>query len=331
MFPWFGTLARRKAAEAQAAAAAYQDVEQERNKLIWQIQRHWYELYRLRRAQHFAQQQREWLSQLAQLATQRISSGSGTASEVVRIQMRTAERREEAAALGDRFAAERDRLARTLNRDSLPPLALPDSLRLPPPDTSGPLEQHPALQQLQHQQRTLALRKQVVQKERMPSLGVGVDYINLGSREQAVPGNGRDALAAGVRVSVPLWQQRYTARLDELTQQQQATADEAQSVRNQLASQAAEARATRREHRRKLQHYREQLQRGRRSLRLLRSEYSAGTAELDALLAMEAQLLSYQRQLHRSLAAARRAQARLHYLSAQPLNAYKDVIQTTEE
>ena len=169
---------------------------------------------------------------------------------------------------------------------------------------------HPMVRMYALQQETA--RKALVANalEGKPSFGVGVDYLWVDGRTDAVPlHNGRDIVQVNATLSIPLYRGKYTAKANEetfriaaLEQQKLATASSFQAM--------IERAYVRFETAVLLQDlYIQQIQTTKAAIRVLETNYSTQKSSFDELLQLERELIDYDLKILQAVVESHRAQA----------------------
>src|SRR5690606_9431491 len=93
---------------------------------------------------------------------------------------------------------------------------------------------NPQLLRLNAQQDVLLQSEKANQKEGMPSLGVGLDYVFVEESPMQVSDNGKDVIMPMVSLSIPLFSKKYTSKRKQYQLEQQAVERRKVNVSNEL-------------------------------------------------------------------------------------------------
>lgn len=321
MFPWFGTLeAKRDAAAAQAQVKFYDWLDAQ-NKLYFDIQKLYYELYELEERIAVLKDNLKYLDSYEALAEAKVSSGAGALADVVRVQLQRNELITNIKLLEDKRRPLQISFNKLLNRDDVETITLPDTLLLPVVDfLQDSLNANPRLTRLDAQHQALALQQQVIAKDRMPKIGAGLDYVVVQKRtDMDLPENGRDVLMPMVTVSLPIWRKKYDAMEQEVAMMQQATDASKENVRNQLASEWAQAQYDLSNAGQRIALFSKQVETTQTILDLLTTAYANSGKAFEEVLRTEQSLVQYRLLTEEARLSYLLAFAKMEYLIASHL------------
>ena len=297
-FPWWGTRQARGNVARLQAEAAYQQFLQQKNELYAQLAGTWYPLAKRQALLRVENENLVLLKQWRKLAVQRLESNKGSLADVLQIDLRIEESDTRMLLLAKEELPLRIRLNRLLNRTDTASLVIPDQLPviLPQLKVADSLL-NPALAVLDRKIEAARGAERLAVKEGLPSISVGLDYALIGERTDAeIPENGRDVLMPLVSLSLPVFRNKYRAKVEESRNLQQELQAEQTATRNRLQSQLAQSRYEQDKLQVLLSQYERQVQLINRTLNLLLVEYSNREAGIDELLSVQSTLLKYQRQ-----------------------------------
>ncbi|NRB47965.1 MAG: TolC family protein [Saprospiraceae bacterium] len=316
MFPWFGTL-ESKAQLAQAQAL----VEKERIgdlslELKFELKSAYFQLYEFRQTQSILQRKRVLLDGLRRLALNQVESGSGSAADVLSVELQTQALEQEVRILKNKekqpIATINHLLKRPLSKAITTPDTLafatlgirPDSLR------SMLLTQHPRLIGLAQKQAVAHQALRVNKLEGKPSFGVGADYILLSQRTDASPvGNGRDILQVSAKISIPLYRKRYEAKEREEKLKIEALDFQKEAVIQDFLNGIDQAVTAHEEAALRLSLYQQQIETSRTASRFTQATYSNSGSRFDELLKLEQDLIQYDLQILKAIVNSHLAKA----------------------
>ena len=300
MFPWFGTLGQKESVEAAKAAALYERIDVQALNLIYEGEQAYYKLYEIQRSQIIIQENIDILRALEQLSLAKVTSGSATAADVLRVQLKIEELTQELSILQTAEAAPLATINQLRNQPVNAAWTIDDSLSFAilPFDKDTLLTNisayHPVIRMLNKQQDVAREALTLNTLNGKPSFGVGLDYIAVGERTDAFPeNNGRDILQMRATIRIPLFREQYAAkereenlRIQALSQQEEATID-------QFAAQIEQAYTQHETARLQYELYEQQIEITAAAIRILRESYSADGSSFDELLRLESELINY--------------------------------------
>jgi len=300
MLPWKGVLDSRKDLELAKAKTLYERVGVRSLELVYQIKKAWYQLYELEENQNIIQRNLLLLESLDRLALAKVESGKATAADVLSVQLKTEELKQEILLLEKAKANPTTVINQLLNRALDIPIDVKDNLSFAQlPFNKDSLvamikENHPLIRFFELQQAVAEHAVAVNRLSDKPMIGVGLDYMMVNKREGTnVPRNGRDIIQVRASVSIPLNKDKYEAkeREEELRiATLEAKKEDAVSQFLALIEQAytdyemAQLRMTL---------YEKQITITQSAITMLESNYSATGREFDKLLRLEMELIEY--------------------------------------
>ncbi|MEQ9704744.1 MAG: TolC family protein [Sandaracinaceae bacterium] len=171
---------------------------------------------------------------------------------------------------------------------------------------------HPAIESFAHLAAASEADAASVEADRFPSFMLGVDWIETGEAQAAVPGSGTDAVIASVGVRIPLWQPAYddTQRAAEADASAHR-ADGRTATNSALAQLAVTLSAVRDSHRRVRLHRDTLIPQALSAYESVLGAYSAGRGNVAAALLAQRDLLELREALVRAESEHARAWARL--------------------
>ena len=320
MFPWFGTLRAQADVAALEAEARYQEFLDERNSLYYRVADAWYPLFELGRWKEIEQENIDILQSFKSIAVSRLESGEGDMTDVLRVDIM---RNNALSSLSILKKNEKPLLTafnRLLNRDENEEVELPDSLDtdyLPAgSDKDSILHRNPAIKAFDLKVEAGEAGEEAARRQGLPKLGLGLDYVIVGERtDMSVADNGRDVLMPMVSVSIPVYRNKYKARVREAQLMQKSYTLQKEEYANSLISYYEMALYELQRQKELIELYGVQIQESRQALRLLVSAYSNSGKEFEEVLRMQQQMLEYRKMKASAEAEYRTALARLNYLT----------------
>lgn len=321
-FPWFGTLAAKKDAAALAAEAKYMAYLDARNALRYQVRAAYYPLYELEQmiAHHHATI--DILASLKQLATVRFQNGKGDMTDVIRTELMTNDFRAEVNIMHEKRRVLAATFNQLLGRDSGAEVRVEDSLEFA--DTPYTQLADTALagtpRLLEYDKLTAAAHSQEIaaRKSGMPMLGLGLDYIAVGKRTDALPiDNGQDVIMPMLTVSLPIFRKKYVAAQQEARFMQSSYAARKQETENGLRTEWEAAQFERSQAVQLVRLYEAQVMQTQQLMDLMQVAYANNETAFEEILRTQQQLLNYQIAREGALTDFFTAQSKLEYLTAQ--------------
>jgi outer membrane protein, heavy metal efflux system len=321
MFPWFGTLKAQGDATALLAEAKYQSFLDARNQLYYQVAAAYYPLYELRQWKQIEQENINILESYKNIANSKFKSGTAPMVDVLRVDIMLKDATTSLSILNQKDKPLLTLLNKLLNRDENEVIAINDSL----PAESLPanfqkdslLSNNPVLNALDLKIKASEAGERAAQKQGLPKLGVGLDYVVVGERkDMALSDNGKDVLMPMVSVSIPLFRKKYDAAAKEAQLMQESFALQKTEMENTLISSYEMAWFQIQQQKQLLSLYEQQIHTSQQSLNLLLTSYGNSGKEFEEVLRMQQQLLKYEKMKATAEVQYQIAWSKIKYLTA---------------
>ncbi len=322
MFPWFGTLEAQNNAAALLAEARYQVFLDARNELFYKVAAAYYPLYELKRWQQIEEENIEILSSYKSLASKKFENGTAAMTDVLRVDILIREARTELEILNHKEFSLLTTFNKLLNREEETEVLIQDSIEISPfaadiVNKDSLLIENPVLEEIDLRIKAGEASETAAKKQGMPTLGVGLDYVIVGERNDITsPDNGKDAIMPMVSVSIPFFSKKYKAAANEARIMQESYALKKQELINSLQSDYESVRFQIKQAEKEIRLYHEQVEESRRIVNLLLSSYSSAGNDFEEVLDVHQRLLKYDKMLARAKVKYKTAIARMNYLIA---------------
>lgn len=309
-FPWFGKLDLQGDVASSGAEAARERFESKKNALVAEVIRAYLEYYHLGRAVAVVRGNRDLVQHLERVARARYGVGQARHPDIVRAQVELGQLENQLSSLEDRRTPLQARLNAALHRPADAPIAFPAEVRVLPLTVSNEevLERiartNPELRALEREVESAAAAAELAEKDFLPDVTLGVDYIATGeARMPGVRGSGDDALIAGLSINLPIAHGKYRAAEREARARQRSSALRRDDLLNRYRAEAATALFRLRDAERQIALYRDTLlPKARESLSTTQAAYSSGHATFTDLVDAQRVLLSFELSYERSSA-----------------------------
>ena len=300
MFPWFGTLKAQGNVAALMAEAKFQNFIDARNRLYFQVASAYYPLYELKDFVRIEQENISILESYKTIATQKFKNGTGTMVDVLRVDIMLKDAQTNLSILRDKEKPLLTTLNKLLNRSENEPVQISDTLKsvilLDYYRKDSLIAANPKLKALDLKLQASQAAEIVAQKQGLPKLGVGLDYVLVGERTDIfMPDNGKDVLMPMVSVSIPIFRSKYNASVKEARLIQESYTLQKQEVTNTLVSEYEMVWFQVQQQLQLISLYKQQTQTSQQSLNLLFTSYGNSGKEFEEVLRMQQQLLRYKK------------------------------------
>ncbi|MCG8424891.1 MAG: TolC family protein [Proteobacteria bacterium] len=323
MVPWPGVLTAAADAAAGAAAAAESRFEARGLAVRQGVAEAYWALWLVRRTRVIKREQRELLIQLAALVRSRIEVGRAQLADAAQIDLEVSRLDDVLAGLDQREERARATLIEIVGGSAEIPT--PTSEKAPGPalpqadvaSLRASARNHPEV--LQHRAMAEASDHRVrrARAEGLPSVVLGVDYIETGeAATSAVEDSGKDAVAVSVAISLPLWRNSYRREADSAAARAAAARARRRAAENRADAEVDRVLADVRNSARRIDLYRKTLiPQGDTVYAAVIGAYQSGTSSLASALIAQKNALEMRIQHASAQAEHARAWARLEALA----------------
>lgn len=298
MLPWFGTVTARENYATSMAEAEYVGITIAKRKLALSVAQSYYRLYETRAKQKVLDENIQLLKTYERLALTSVEVGKASAVDVLRLQIRQNELQQQKEVLEEEFGAEQTTFNNLLNRDENSTVEIVAIMEIPEDDPiygTDALSLNPELLKYDKLYESVAQSELLNQRESLPMVGFGVDYLPVSERTDMNPiENGKDVLMPMVSVSIPIFNNRYKSitRQNELRQQEIETQKEQRM--NVLESAFAKAISQRNQARIKFNTQTTNLKHAKDAEQILIKNYETGTIDFNDVLDIQELQLKFQ-------------------------------------
>ncbi|MFA5433154.1 MAG: TolC family protein [Candidatus Paceibacterota bacterium] len=321
MFPWFGTLKAQGNVAALMAEAKFQNFIDARNKLYFQVASTYYPLYELKDFVRIEQENISILESYKTIATQKFKNGTGTMVDVLRVDIMLKDAQTNLSILRDKEKPLLTTLNKLLNRSENEPVQISDTLKsvilLDNYRKDSLIVANPKLKALDLKLQASQAAEIVAQKQGLPKLGIGLDYVLVGERTDiSMPDNGKNVLMPMVSISIPIFRAKYNASVKESQLMQESYTLQKQEVTNTLFSEYEMVLFQVQQQLQLISLYQQQIQTSQQSLNLLFTSYGNSGKEFEEALRMQQQLLKYQKMSATALVQYHIAVEKINYITS---------------
>lgn len=326
MFPWFGTLADKRDMASIRAKARFETFQEVRNRVFFQTEKALIELYELDRSIGIAEENLTILYSLVEISLRRYETNQATQVDVLRAQIEEEDLNTQLALLRDNRKVLIQKVTELLNSSEALGIQAPDTLRsnVDIADLQSLkrqlIQQNPTLSRLRYQEESSREMKELAIKDGKPSFGFGLDYIITGERSEVpdLTDNGKDVLIARASLRIPLFRNKYNAKVQQAELNIQSVQSEIVSKKNSLETDLEASLRDFYDAERRFELYdQKQIQRVNQALAIMMQAYSADSSDFEEILRMQRKLLDYQLNRIQALADLHTSAAYIDYLTGQ--------------
>lgn len=298
MIPWFGTITARENYATSLAEAEYVEITIAKRKLALSVSQSYYRLYSIKARQRVLDENIALLDTYKKLALTSLEVGNASAVDVLRLQIRQNELVERKEVLGQDILAEQSVFNQLLNRDENIEVVVYDALDLPSVVPMVPLNVlniHPELLKYDELYQSVEQAELLNQKESLPDLGLGVDYVAVTERPNIdFNDNGKNILMPMVSISIPIFNNRYKSITKQNKLRQQELTAQKNDRRNKLETILVTAISNREASRISYRTQLDNLQQANDAEEILIKSYESGSIDFNDVLDVQELQLKFQ-------------------------------------
>ncbi|MCF8246378.1 MAG: TolC family protein [Saprospiraceae bacterium] len=244
MFPWPGSLDAMENEAARMAEVKLQAVAVAQNELFFKVKSAWYPLFELEEQIRIQRENLRVLETDKELATVKFQQGQAPMVDAIRADIMMDEVKTEIAILEQKRKPLEIAFNQLLARDAASPVTISGSLPEPVVGAAARRDSlvgnNPMLAVFDKQIQVAKAEEKVADFMRKPMIGGGLQYMPLVKRKShdvhIEPNTGKDMFMPMVSVTVPIWNKKYNAAVEERRLMQVMYADMKQDMQNELAA-----------------------------------------------------------------------------------------------
>ncbi len=296
MLPWFGTISARENYATSMADAQFVEVTIAKRKLALSVSEFYYLLYEIRAKQLVLDQNIALLETYERLALTSVEVGKASAVDVLRLQIRQNELKQEIDVLIQQNKGIQAALNSLMNRQYDKDVSVASSLNIPEDDSFYSYEGlsiNPELLKYDKLYESVEQSELLNQKESGPMIGFGVEYINQ-ENSPMITSSFKDMVMPMVSVSIPIFNNKYKS----VTKQNELRKQEIQSQKeerlNALKADLSKAISQRNQARIKFNTQANNLKQAKDAEEILIKNYETGTINFNDVLDIQELQLKFQ-------------------------------------
>jgi len=297
MFPWFGTLKAQGDATALQAEATYEQFLNAQYRIKFEVAKAYFPLVELHRLIAIQKKNLRVLYDWKQLVITQYENGKISLADVLRLGVFIQEMETELDLMQGREKPLTVGFNRLLNREDTAAIEVDQVLA--PTLTTLPQEvnwsNHPMVREYGKRIDSREKQALAIQKQSLPKIGAGIDYVMISERtDMSVPDSGKDALMPMVSMSIPIFRKKYTSAIKETQLQVEGYQQAIMATQNDLTSQYEQLIYEVQRENELIHLYGIQTIETEKIQQLMLTAFSNSGQDLDELLRIQMQLLTYQ-------------------------------------
>jgi len=309
MFPWFGKLSLKGEIVAEKAKAVEQELRHLELKIRYQVTKAYSKFYFLSKSIDITIENIKLMHYFESVARTRYRVGSAPHSSIIKAQVEIGVLEDKLLTLKTLKKPITEKLNSLLNRSRYLELPFPKHIQNKKLSVSE-AKLHEALLFNNQSLKSLAYKTNaenksinLARKSYFPDFTLGVTYVD--TSEALMPntsGSGKDPLAVGVTINLPIWFSKYSAGVEEASARKKMLVYKSHQKRLNLKSDLEMSLYEYNNSKRKINLYKETLiPKAEQSLQVTREAFESGKVNFLSLIDAERILLEFQLQYHNSL------------------------------
>jgi outer membrane protein TolC len=322
MFPWFGTLGKRKEWVEKLSHVEWTAFEEARNELAMEVKEQWYWMHELHHHLIIFRHNLELLERLERQVRSQYESGRASQLDLLRLQIEQENLRtqienseEELKVMKIRFNALLDRKSNT--EIKLSEVMFNRKLGMSEESIRRTIyDRNPRLREREFKEEAALAAEEQARLEGRPSFGLGLMAMNRNYMYMPLMGSEGPALTGSLTIRLPLYRSKYRAQQKQAQIEARAAREERRDIFNLLNAEAESLLQQYRDAGRRIALYEERLiPKTRQALEVALSDYSSGRADFEQIIQLQQQLLDYEMKLNAAYVKQNIATAEIEYLS----------------
>ncbi|WP_192085327.1 TolC family protein [Algoriphagus sp. Y33] len=320
MFPWFGTLRAQEDVASFMAEAKYQEFLDAKNQLYSQLATVYYPLVETHELINLERENLKILETYYSLATSKFENGQGSLADALRVEIMIQATKTNIEVLQMKIKGSNSWFNSLLSRSHDSPVEISEMLQITDADrqiSTDSIQANPMLGSIDLKIQASEASVRVAQKQGMPKLGAGVDYVLVGERtDMDIPDNGKNVLMPMVTMSLPIFRGKYKGAQKEAKLMQESYQLEKDELNNKLFGSYYRFSTDMEIQENLISLYSKQVQTSEQTLELLYSAYSNSGNDFEEVLRVQQQLLEYQKMKLKATVAYQTSLAQINYITA---------------
>jgi cobalt-zinc-cadmium efflux system outer membrane protein len=296
--PWFGTIGKEVEVKEGIAKVKYEEFVGEFLKVEWNIRSEYYGLFTIQKGIEQVEQSEKLLKTLLEISETKLEAG-GSMIDVLQLKMEINDLAYSKRSLRLSKEQKSADFFKLLNREELmDTLYLPDSLIIPKEFllwSKDSFSHNAEIAKIEKEIEQLHSERDLVTKNGMPKLSLGVDYLLIEERNDiAVSDNGKDALLLPkIGITLPIYRKKYRAMGEAIDLKIKQKYDEKQAALNAAKAKYLYSALNERDSRYRFSFYKNQYELSNKTLDLLTNSYSTGEKDIEEVIRVQKLSLMY--------------------------------------
>jgi outer membrane protein TolC len=296
MLPWFGTISARENYAASMAEAQYVEVVIAKRKLALSISQRYYQLYEIRARQEVLDKNITLLQTYERLALNSLEVGKASAVDVLRLQIRQNELRQQKEVLLQENKGIQAAINSLMNLPYDKEVVVVGSFEIPEEENFynyENLDVNPELLKYDKLYQSVEQAEVLNQKESAPMLGFGVEYVNQ-ENSPMITSPYKDMVMPMVSLSIPIFNNKYKSQTRQNELRKQEIQFQKEERLNVLKADLSKAISQQNQARIKFSIQKQNLKQAEDAEEILIKNYETGTIDFKDVLDIQELQLKFQ-------------------------------------
>jgi len=325
MFPWMGTLKTKEAAAASVARVHFEEFQGDKNELFLKVKTKWLALYELDKEIEIMEANLSIFRSFEPITKIKYESNLVSMADLIRVQIQIDDAKTKVDLLKLKKRPLLSDFNTLLNRDIDSEVILDGEIGLIADnyELDSALVNQPQIKSLNAQLTALDYELELVDLNRKPNIGVGLEYGLVNKREDiAVPDNGKDILMPMISLSLPIFGKKNKSLKKEVGLKQESVKEQLVAAENDLKNSWTQANYEIESASTELALYEKEISKTELLLKVLTTAYSNDNSDFEALLATQQRLLQLELAVVKANIKYQEALFAKDYLTTSTLNQY---------
>lgn len=321
-FPWFGKLDARSDVIAEKAKEKLKEFETIKFKLFFDIKKEWLNLYLRSKEIDLIEKQIVNYNSLREISDIRYKNSKSGLSEILRIKQKLDDFSNKKLEIYNQLKVLRSNMNALLNRTDSAEVVVSDSLNNSFDDVNivsidSVYKNNSELLEMAQRKKTFESEINATQLEKYPDISVSLDYTAISPRNDVnITDNGKDAFMPMLSVNIPIFNNKYDAKIQELMYKNDVVDNKITNKKNILSKEYIKILNDLADAKRNIDHYRKQIQKSKDVLAILYTEYSNNKDKFSEILTEQENIYVYEYRLEKEKVRAELALAYLNMINS---------------
>jgi len=325
MFPWMGTLKTKEQAAASVAKVRFEEFQGAKNELFLKVKTKWLALYELDKEIEIMEANLSIFRSYEPITKTKYESNLVSLADLIRVQIQI----DDASTKVDLLKLKKKPLLSDFNTllnrdlDIEIDLDLAADLMVDNYQLDSALVNQPEIRALNAKLIALDYELELVELNRKPNIGVGLDYGVVSKREDiAVPDNGKDILMPMISLSLPIFGKKNKSLKKEVGLKQESVKEALIAAQNDIRNSWTQTDYEIESANTVLGLYQKEIEKTELLLKVLTTAYSNNNSDFEALLTTQQRLLQLELAVVKANIKQQEALFQKDYLTTSTLNQF---------